>query len=144
MIRRMEIDDILAVVTIENACFSDPWTGKILEESLKTPWNYFWIALDQGKAVGYGALCLIAGEGEIQRIAVLPEARKRGIGKKLLETMVDFAKKAGTSAITLEVRAGNEAAVNLYKSLGFSEEAVRKGYYQHPEEDALIMWKWDV
>ena len=85
MIRRMEIDDILVVVTIENACFSDPWTGKILEESLKTPWNYFWIALDQGKAVGYGALCLIAGEGEIQRIAVLPEARKRGIGKKLLE-----------------------------------------------------------
>ncbi len=144
MIRRMGKDDILAAVTIENACFSDPWTGKILEDSLETPWNYFWIALERGEAVGYSALCLIAGEGEIQRIAVLPRARRQGIGGKLMEAMVNFAKNAGVSALTLEVRAGNEAAVNLYKTWGFSAEAVRKGYYQCPAEDAVIMWNRDI
>ena len=47
-------------------------------------------------------------------------------------------------ALTLEVRAGNEAARNLYKSCGFREEAVRKKYYRHPVEDAIIMWKRDI
>ena len=85
-------------------------------------------------------LRLLAGEGEIQRIAVLPECRRLGVGRKMMEAMVNDAMANQVHAISLEVRESNLAARKLYESFGFAAEAVRKGYYHNPLEDALIMW----
>ncbi len=143
MIRSMRFSHIPEVAAIERICFSDPWSSKLLEDSLQNSWNHFWVAQEEAAeaVLGYAALSFIAGEGEIQRIAVLPAARRRGIARELMEAMEGFARQNQGEALTLEVRQGNEGARNLYKSCGFVEEAVRKGYYRHPAEDAIIMWK---
>lgn len=94
-----------------------------------------------GQVVAYANLRLLAGEGEIERIAVNPAMRRRGIGRKLMEAMVTFASQEGVTDATLEVRAGNIAARKLYESFGFVEEGRRKAYYRNPTEDALIMWR---
>lgn len=146
MIRFMLSSHIPEVASIERICFSDPWSPKVLEDSLENSWNHFWVAQEEISEIilGYAALSLIAGEGEIQRIAVLPAARRRGIARKLMEAMESFAKENQGEALTLEVRRGNEGARNLYKSCGFAEEAIRKGYYRRPTEDAVIMWKREI
>ena len=77
----------------------------------------------------------------MQRIAVLPGYRRLGVARKMMEAMVTCARASLVSAISLEVRQGNLPARNLYESFGFRAEAVRKGYYRNPSEDALIMWK---
>jgi ribosomal-protein-alanine N-acetyltransferase len=83
---------------------------------------------------------VIAGEGELMRIAVHPELRGRGLSRKLMDQLEETAREKGAEALTLEVRKSNRTAIELYKSYGFGEEAVRKNYYENPAEDALIMW----
>ena len=85
-------------------------------------------------------LRILADEGEIQRIGVYPHYRRQGIARKLMDAMVTFARARGVRAIALEVRESNLGARNLYDSYGFRQEAVRKGYYHNPAEDAIIMW----
>ena len=80
-------------------------------------------------------------EGDISNVAVLPEHRGRGISRKMLELLMREAREDGVQAFTLEVRAGNAIAVNLYESLGFRTEGVRPRFYDDPVEDALIMWQ---
>ena len=139
--RRMMPEDIVQVRLLEQACFSDPWSEKLLRDALDSRWDTLFVAEYQGRLCGYGALRVLAGEGEIQRIAVCPECRRLGIGRKLMEAMVAFSCGQGAEEMTLEVRAGNEAAILLYKSYGFVEEGLRKRYYHDPVEDALILWR---
>lgn len=146
MICFMRSCHIPEVAAIEQICFSDPWSARLLEDSLQNSWNHFWVAEEDtlGTVLGYAALSLIAGEGEIQRIAVLPVARRQGTARELMAAMERFVRENQGEALTLEVRQGNRAARNLYKSCGFAEEAIRKGYYRHPAEDAVIMWKREI
>lgn len=139
--RRMTPDDIGRIVQLEQVCFSDPWSSKLLEDALESRWDTLFVAEYQGEVCGYAALRVLAGEGEIQRIAVFPECRRLGIGRELMEAMVTFSCEQGAEEMTLEVRAGNEAAIGLYKAYGFVEEGRRKCYYHDPTEDALIMWR---
>lgn len=140
-IRLMERADSPAAAGIEAASFSVPWSEAMILEALDGVLDTSWVLEDEGEIVGYCCMRSIAGEGEIMRIAVLPERRGQGYGKKLMEAMVSFASRTGLEAITLEVRAGNSPAINLYESYGFEKEAIRKDYYQNPKEDALLMWK---
>ena len=80
-------------------------------------------------------------EGDISNVAVHPAHRGRGISRKMLEILMSEARADGVQAFTLEVRAGNEVAVNLYESLGFRTEGVRPRFYDDPVEDGLIMWQ---
>ena len=144
MIRKMEMADIIEVVEIEKQCFSDAWSQKTLEGGLHNPLDQLFVSMDSGHVCGYSNFRVIAGEGEVLRIAVLPQMRGRGHGKKLMETMVAFARKNRVPEATLEVRSGNLSAINLYKSYGFKEEAIRKSYYHDPTEDAIIMWNRNV
>ena len=78
-------------------------------------------------------------EGSIDNIAVRPDCRRRGVAAQLLDVFINFAKGNRLAFLTLEVRASNYAAIALYGSRGFREAGRRKNYYEHPEEDALIM-----
>lgn len=148
-LRKIREGDIEAVAAMEAACFSDPWSLGLVGELLGSEFDETWILEGQEEGeeipwpVGYINFRLLAGEGELMRIAVLPPFRGMGYSRKLMDRLEKSAVEAGAGELTLEVRAGNRAAISLYKSYGFKEEALRKNYYQNPREDALIMWRRD-
>ena len=144
MIRPMEERDLPAVAELEKLCFSENWSYSILESGIHSPYDVYYVFDQDEKVLGYCNLRVLAGEGEVQRIAVHPDCRRLGIGRKMMDAMVEYAIREGVYAISLEVREGNLAARNLYESYGFAGEAVRKAYYHNPTEDAVIMWKRDL
>lgn len=141
MIRKMESRDLEQVAELEKVCFSEAWSWKLLETGIHSPYDVYYVFEQDEQILGYCNLRILAGEGEIQRIAVLPPFRRLGVARKLMDAMVDFAVENKAAAVTLEVRESNRPARNLYESYGFTAEAVRKGYYRNPSEDAVIMWK---
>lgn len=141
IIRKMTKDDLEAAARIEAACFRQCWSKQMLEESFAGAWNFFFGAEESGQLVGCGILSVVAGEGEVLRIAILEGFRRRGIGRELLEVMAEAARQKGAEGLTLEVRESNLAARKLYLCAGFQEEGRRKAYYREPKEDAIIMWR---
>ncbi len=143
-VRPMEGRDRIQVEELERSCFSQPWSDKLLMETLESRFDTCFVYAEGERVLGYGVVRVIADEGEIQRIAVFPEYRRRGIAGKLMDAMVDHARSMGASCLSLEVRESNTGARNLYETYGFSQEAVRRGYYSNPTEDALIMWNREI
>ena len=78
-------------------------------------------------------------EAEICNVAVRADARKRGVGKALLNRLIEYGKSDKRTKFLLDVRVGNEAAISLYKKLGFKEDGIRPNFYDKPKEDALLM-----
>ena len=143
VIRAGEPADTDAVATMETACFSTSWSTESL-----SPWfegatgRLVWVAEQDGVASGYLLFTSILDEGSVDRIAVDPAFRGRGIGAQLLAHCLDGASQAGIKSIWLEVGAGNAAAIALYHSAGFKQVSRRRNYYADPPpEDALVM-KW--
>lgn len=144
-LRKMEARDVMYVTQMEKACFPDPWSETMVADLIESLWDEVWVLEDEKAGlIGYINFRFIAGEGELMRIAVLPEMRGLGLSRKLMDKMTESASEHAVTDITLEVRAGNEPAIGLYKAYGFAGEAVRKGYYHNPAEDALIMWVHDL
>lgn len=140
MIHEMRPEDVKAVRDMEQICFPDPWSSASIGEGLKNNLDTWIILEEEGVALGYCAFRILAGEGELFRIAILPQYRGRGLAKKLMEYMVNYSREMNVKSISLEVREGNKKARNLYKTYGFLEESIRKNYYQNPCESALVMW----
>ena len=124
---------------LEQMCFSHPWSGQALGEELSNPAAVFLVAVEEDTVLGYAGMHVVYGEGYIDNIAVFPAARRKGVGRRLIEALVDWMEHHEGVFLTLEVRPSNEAAVLLYQSVGFREVGRRKGFYQDPEEDALLM-----
>ncbi|MCW5983107.1 MAG: ribosomal protein S18-alanine N-acetyltransferase [Bryobacteraceae bacterium] len=93
------------------------------------------VALAGGRVAGFIVTRSAAGEHEILTLAVAPEFRRRGIGRALVESVL----RSLAGPVFLEVRESNMAALNLYKTIGFYEYAVRRSYYSDPEEPAIVM-----
>lgn len=140
-IRRMTEADLAGVLAVERASFADPWSERSYRETLALPYAFYYLAEADGRVLGTAGLQVIAGEGEISNVAVLPAFRGLGIAGKILETLLREGEEAGIGAFTLEVRAGNRPAIALYEGLGFREEGRRPRFYENPREDALILWK---
>ena len=104
--------------------------------------NRVYLAADENGVVGFGGVMLVGEEAHVTNLLVTPERRRRGIGRDLMVTLITAAVSAGARHITLEVRAGNEAARSLYARLGLVPVGVRKGYYG--DDDALILWAHDI
>lgn len=144
-IRRMEKEDLDEICAIEEEAFSMPWSRKNFEESLELSHTLFLIALYGGKPVGYCGSYQSLEEAEITNVAVKKEMRGKGVGRELLSELFRQGRSRGAFAFTLEVRVSNSAAIHLYESLGFESLGVRRGFYEKPKEDALIMWKrWEA
>lgn len=142
LLRTMTETDLPQVEQIEKECFSDPWSLTTLSSMLTSEWDEsFVLSGEDGVLCGYINYRFLAGEGELMRIAVRKTVRGLGYSRKLMEQMVRSAVQKQISDLTLEVRAGNVPAIELYKTYGFRKEAVRKNYYHDPEEDAFIMWR---
>lgn len=127
---------------LEQQCFADPWSREsLLHELTENPLAVYFVAELESRVIGYVGIWLIAGEGHITNVAVSPDYRRMHIGTALIDTMLTATEEAGITAHTLEVRAGNEPAKNLYARFGFKEAGLRRGYYADNGEDAIIMWR---
>jgi ribosomal-protein-alanine N-acetyltransferase len=150
VIRPAGESDLDGILRIERDSFADPWSRESFESSLALDRMRFLVASDGGAEsrsgesgdetiLGYVVALLVLDEAEIADLAVAPVARRCGIGGLLLDRMVADASHAGVRSLYLEVRESNSAARALYESRSFLSVGRRRGYYQHPQEDALLL-----
>lgn len=127
-----------AVAQIEQACFAEPWTEEGLREELDNACARFLVAeAEDGAVAGYIGCHTVLDEGYIANVAVSPVYRRRGIGRQLVQALLK--RSEDLAFVTLEVRVSNQAAIALYTDCGFQSVGVRKKFYSHPTEDALLM-----
>ena len=142
-VRPMTYEDVEEVWSIEEESFNVPWTkADFQREMAENKLAVYFVACVDGKIAGYAGMWHIVNEGHITNVAVSEKYRGQGLGILLMEALFEECVKREMIGITLEVRVSNIAARNLYEALGFQEEGIRKNYYEHDHEDALIMWKY--
>lgn len=130
--------DMLAqMAQLEQLCFSDPWSEESLSCALQSPCGLWLCAYSGGCLAGTLGAQVLEPEAEILSVGVHPDFRRRGIARMLL--MQFFTRCAGVEHVYLEVRRSNLAAQALYAAFGFSPCGIRKSYYEHPAEDAILM-----
>lgn len=139
-VKGLEEADLPRIADLEKEIFSDAWSLSALQESLRqkrrTLLKGIWL---EGILVGYIIFYYVLDEGEIARIAVDPVYRRKGAAAHLLLAVEAFCEKAHIERLMLEVRSSNSPAISFYKEYGFTEDGVRKNYYQNPLEDAVLM-----
>jgi len=128
-----------AVAALEAQCFSDPWPRELLSRQLQSGRHVLLCAVCGGAVAGYAGYEYVLDEGYIGNVAVSADFRRRGLGRRLVEAMMESARQRELAFLTLEVRAGNEPARRLYEAMGFQIVGVRKNYYEKPTEDAILM-----
>ncbi|MEI8200774.1 MAG: ribosomal protein S18-alanine N-acetyltransferase [Eubacteriales bacterium] len=158
-------EDADRLYEIECACFSTPWSRESLASFIADRKHAVCLAAHEDKAgstgqtnsensinagnftqpgniIGYIGVMSVLDEGEITNIAVIPECRGKGVGFALLCAAKDYCRKTGIHTLHLEVRAGNNNALALYRKCGFIQTGMRRGYYADNGEDALLFsWK---
>jgi ribosomal-protein-alanine N-acetyltransferase len=141
-IRSMELHDIPAVATLEQAVYDNPWSVRVFYDELARSNRRYLVAEDDTGVVGYGGLLVVESDAHITTLAVDPAARRQHLGTRLMLALVEAAAQLGVDHITLEVRMSNEGAQRLYERFGFNPVGLRKNYYR--DEDALVMWANDI
>ncbi len=126
---------------IDKASSTLPWSRELFYKDLKNPAAHYLLAVESGKVLGFAGFWLLQDEMNIVNIAVLPEERRKGYGAELLEGIIALGASLGATFATLEVRAGNIPAQELYGKFGFQVIAMRKKYYADNGEDAVVMIK---
>lgn len=131
--------DIEGIAVLEKKTFTDAWSSRSIAESVSRDHITVIAARDGACIVGYIICYHIMNEGEIMRVAVSEEYRRRSVASHMLGFLIMEGGASGLATYSLEVRAGNAPAISLYERFKFSREGHRAGYYRNPEEDALIM-----
>lgn len=143
-IRKMKEADIEAVAGIERQIFSMPWSEQGFRSSLNSEDTLYLVVDNEDQILGYCGFLQSFDEADITNVAVAPEMRNSGIGFAMLTELMQQGRARGIECYTLEVRAGNAAAIHLYEKLGFESVGIRKNFYDKPKEDAVIMWTASV
>jgi [ribosomal protein S18]-alanine N-acetyltransferase len=138
-IRPMVESDLSAVTAIERASFTMPWTLDTFQGLLRRFDSHLFVAEAAGEVVAYAVVWIVVDQAELGDIAVVEGWRRRGIGRRLLETVLERVRSRGVRELFLEVRVSNHEARNLYERYGFVEVGRRKDYYSTPREDALVL-----
>lgn len=140
IVEPMREGDVASVRRIEGTSFSTTWPDEAFLNELKTNRSAHYLVARQGEEVlGYAGVWLVLDEAHITAIAVDPDRRGGGLGKKLLYHLLVSCQQLGARWATLEVRVDNEVALNMYRRFGFARIGLRKGYYESGH-DAVIMW----
>ena len=144
VIRPMVRADVNRVHEIECTCFRSPWSKLALAGELRNEVAHYLVMEADGVICGYGGMWLLFEEAHVTNVAIMPEYRGKGRGKRLMLAMMRHAVKRGAEKMTLEVREGNTVAQHLYARLGFEQNGFRKGYYSDTGEGALILWNENI
>ncbi len=129
-------EQFLQLDTVEQECFHGSWTREMLLEEINSPLSVLVTEQREGRLVGFALGRVVADEGELYQIGVLPEYRRLHIGGKLLGDLHEKMKESGAVCCFLEVRSRNSPAIALYENMGYGKISVRKGYYD--DDDAVI------
>ena len=140
-IRRLTVSDAENVQKIEQACFSLPWSLTSITHAFEAGWLFFG-AFQGDEMMGFVGANEIGGEFFLGNLAVLPDFRRLGAGRALMEAMLAHAAAERFSFVTLEVRSQNTAAITLYESLLFQRQGLRPRFYEHPQDDAILMTRF--
>ena len=116
-IKRMSSEHIEKLAVIEKTCFSTPWSENALREELENIYSRFLVAVCDGDVLGYIGSHNILGEVYITNVAVSPEYIKKGIGEKLVDSLISLCESENAEFVTLEVRVSNNAAINLTQNI---------------------------
>ena len=127
------------IMEIELEAYPEPWTAGMFRDEIRNPRSHFYVILCQEEVIGYGGFWLVLDEAHVVSVTVRDRMRGRGIGRRLVEFLLGQARAAEAAMATLEVRASNLRARNLYLSMGFRPVGIRKGYYPRSNEDAIVM-----
>ena len=137
--RRLCADDAQAMFSLEKRCFSQPWTVEQCLAAFRQPaFAAFGLMQKTAGLAAYISFYHSADELEILNIAVTPERRRQGLGRRVLGMALQVAGKMGIKKSLLEVRESNIPAIGLYESFDFRPVGRRRNYYRAPDEDALI------
>jgi ribosomal-protein-alanine N-acetyltransferase len=138
-IRDLRPEDLDAVMEIEVQAFSTPWR-RITFAGLLAREDADLLALtERGRLVGYAVCWTVVDQAELGNVAVAPDQRGRGAGRRLVEAALERVRRRGARECFLEVRESNASAQALYRRLGFEVVGRRRRYYDSPVEDALVM-----
>ena len=138
-------EDLDAIMAIEDATFpSDAWHRDTMRRELESRVNRYYVAELDGEVIAYGGSRIVGCDADVQTIAVAADNRGQGLGRALMEQLMQAARDEGALQMFLEVRADNEPAAALYESLGFEQIDTRYGYYQPEGVDAIVMMKEPV
>lgn len=139
---KMEPKYIKDVYNLSKLCFKTPWSlDSLTLEFTGNSYSRYFLAVVDNDIVAFGGMWIIIDEAHVTNIAVHPDYRGLGIGDLILKEMINNCNRECVAFITLEVRALNKIAQNLYSKYGFSIAGIRKKYYADNNEDALIMNK---
>ncbi len=138
-VRPMRDADLDAVMEIERASFSTPWSRTAFRNLMAREDADLWVAEVESAVRGYAVVWYVAREAELGNLAVARRWRRRGLGRWLLDWVLRAAGERGTERIFLEVRESNLMAQRLYERRGFVQVGVRRRYYRAPAEDARVM-----
>ena len=140
-IRRVRPEDLVRVLEVECASFSDPWPVEVFEAELRHSWSRTLVLEtgEEGLIVGHAVFWVVADEIHLLNLAVHPDVRGQKLGRRLLGEVLQEARAGAARFITVEVRVSNTAARGLYDSAGFKQVGLRPRYYASDGEDAVIM-----
>ncbi|MFZ9643021.1 MAG: ribosomal protein S18-alanine N-acetyltransferase [Candidatus Methylopumilus sp.] len=138
--REMQTSDLDAVMQIETVNFPFPWTAGNFKDSITSGHDCVVLQMDDS-IIGYAILMMVLDEAHLLNISVAPSHKGQGLGRHLLDHMMQIGREKGGLNMFLEVRPSNIAAITLYESIGFNEMGVRPGYYpaHNGRENAVLM-----
>lgn len=140
LVRRAELTDLESLVSLGQVCFpNDCWTNEGIQEELSRSNGIFRVAVTFEGVVGYLVAWQVLDELQILQIATDPRVQRQGIASLLLNEVLAEVRQGGGLVALLEVRSSNSAARAFYEHHGFRTLGIRRGYYAHPIEDAVLM-----
>lgn len=142
-VRAIREEDVPQIHAIEAMCFAMPWSEESILHDVRENVVARWLVLDdgEGRVLAYAGMWFVLDEAHICNVAVHPDYRRMGYGRRIFEALCSLAHENSMALMTLEVRRSNEAAQALYHQCGFMDVGYRKRYYEDNHEDALIMYR---
>ena len=140
--RPMTLEDVACIMEIESQIYKQPWTEGIFRDCIRV--GYFgWVYEIDNTIQAYGLISIAAEEAHILNLCVAPACQGQGLGKKMLNQLIDTAIAGDVKSVFLEVRASNDVAIKLYDDSGFNQLGIRKEYYpdEMGRENALVFGK---
>jgi ribosomal-protein-alanine N-acetyltransferase len=154
-LERMSPDDVPAVMAVDRLCFPSPWSENAYRSEMGNVCAYYLVARiperspepgaeNGGRVIGFAGAWIVMDEAHVTTLGVHPDFRRHGLGERLLLALLEEARERGVRRATLEVRESNRGAQALYARLGFTPIARRRRYYSDTDEDAIVMWVEDL
>lgn len=134
-------EHIPLLLPIEHEAYPDPWTHGMFRQEIENGASQFFVMRVGRDLVGYGGFWLLLDEAHLTKLTITEPYRRQGLGIRLMRYLLRHAEMLGATAMRLEVRESNIAALRLYEKLGFEEVHRRKGYYAKTDETAIVMAK---